>query len=261
MFRLEPASYSAAHALYRTMEDFFPLIGAVLLGEQDGLVFVDDPEVPRQVYVEHAFGFAQTFGGCLPKFEAALRDYLLVGKSFAVAKVRLYTPRLPDFLRHTEWESLRSERQRFILNTGSDCLADGLQQSPPAGIQVRGVCWDNVAEIEARFGVVSRFWRSPGDFIDKAHAVVALVRQEPAAICYAAAVADGRAEIDVLTLPKYQRLGLGRLVVTQFNRRCLGQAVTPLWDCFTNNAGSMALCRSAGFVPARVPYPFFTIAK
>jgi hypothetical protein len=37
--------------------------------------------------------------------------------------------------------------------------------------------------------------------------------------------------------------------------------VAPVWDCFANNLGSMHLARSAGFVAAAPPYPFFTITK
>jgi RimJ/RimL family protein N-acetyltransferase len=37
--------------------------------------------------------------------------------------------------------------------------------------------------------------------------------------------------------------------------------VSPLWDCFTNNAGSMALARSCGFRPIGPAYSFYTISK
>lgn len=262
MIKLESANYPAVYALYRSQEAFFPLIGAVLLDEQNGTVYVDDSDAPTQAYVEHAFGFAQTFGSPVLQFEAALRNYLLVDKNFAVAKVRLYTPHLPDFLRSSECDSLRSQRQRFTFHSASALDADIWSgQTMPANIQITGVDRDNVTEIESRFGVVDRFWRTPEDFIGKAHAIVALVNQEPAAICYAAAVADSRAEIDVLTLPEYRHLGLGKLVVTLFKKRCLEQGLLPLWDCFTNNVGSMALCKSTGFIPTHAAYPFFTINK
>lgn len=262
MIKLKSANYPAVYALYRIHEAFFPLIGAVLLGEQNGAVYADRSDAPTQVYVEHAFGFAQIFGTAVPQFEAALKDYLLVDRNFAAAKVRLYTPNLPDFLRSEECESLRSQRQRFTLNSYRGSGANNWSEQPlSANIQIRDVDRDNVTEIELRFGVVGRFWRTPEEFIRKAHAIVALVEEKPAAICYAAAVADGRAEIDVLTLPEYRHLGLGKLVVTLFNTRCLEQGLLPLWDCFTNNAGSMALCKSAGFVPTNAAYPFFTFNK
>ncbi|MDD2882878.1 MAG: GNAT family N-acetyltransferase [Rhodoferax sp.] len=260
MVELKKAAYPAVYLLYRTLEEFFPLIGAVLLDEQDGMVYGSNSDAPTQFYVEHKFGFAQIFGSPVPPFEAALQEYLLVDKGFAPAKVRLYTPHLPEFLQSTQCDALRSERQRFILDPASDWAGNSLEPMV-SDIKITTVHQGNVAAIESRFGVVGRFWRSPEDFIRKALAVVAWVSEKPAAICYAAAVADGRAEIDVLTLPEYRHLGLGKRVVTLFNRHCLAQGVRPLWDCFTNNAGSMALCESTGFVPSQAAYPFFTLNK
>jgi len=86
-------------------------------------------------------------------------------------------------------------------------------------------------------------------------------RGEPASICYAAAAADGQVEIDVLTRPQHQRLGLGKLAVSRFVRRCLERDLTPVWDCFANNTASVQLSRSTGFVPRSAPYPFFTIGR
>ncbi|EHP40424.1 gcn5-related N-acetyltransferase [Cupriavidus basilensis OR16] len=261
MVKLQKASGGAAFALYRTNEAFFPLIGSVLNDEQDGVVYADHAVAPRQVYVEHAFGFAQIFGTPTPEFENALRQYLLVDKQFAAAKVRLYTPYLPAFLRSGDSDALRSYRQRFVFDSERGSLQSLHGQVLNTETRAGYVDQSNVAEIERRFGVVSRFWRSPDDFIAKAHAAVALVKGEMAAICYAAAVADGRAEIDVLTLPEYRHLGLGKFVVMLFNQNCRDAGLQPLWDCFANNSGSMALCRSIGFVPAMAAYPFFTINK
>jgi GNAT superfamily N-acetyltransferase len=119
----------------------------------------------------------------------------------------------------------------------------------------------NVAAIEQAFGVTRRFWRSALDFVRGAQATVVIHRGEPASLCYAAAEADGRMEIDVLTRPQHQRLGLGKLAVSSFVRRCLERGFTPVWDCFANNTASVQLCRSVGFTPAAEPYPFFTISR
>ena len=74
-------------------------------------------------------------------------------------------------------------------------------------------------------------------------------------------MADGQVEVDVLTQPEYRGKGLGRSVVLAFTARCLESGLKPAWDCFTNNAGSMALARSCGFVPACPAYPFYTLGK
>ncbi|WP_076998632.1 GNAT family N-acetyltransferase [Variovorax sp. KK3] len=262
MFQLPPLPQSGAHALYRRHGSYFPLIGAVLDGTQAGVVYADRAENPTQFYVEHAFGFAQVFGTSVPAFEESLHRYWLVEKAFACAKVRLYTPHCPAFLQSGEHDGLRSWRQHF--QWGAPSAADDLAEAAGAatkGVELVSADAGHVDSIEQAFHVVGRFWRTPDDFAMHAHAVLALVDGQPAALCYAAAVADGKAEIDVVTLPDYRHLGLGRSVVRAFNRRCFASALVPLWDCFTNNDASMALCRSTGFVALGEPYPFFTINR
>lgn len=261
MVPLPSSQYPAAGALYLDHNAYFPLIAAVLSGDQDGVVLADREENPTQIYVEHAFGFAQVFGASVPAFEHALQRYLLIDKAFSCAKVRLYTPHSPDFLRSPDCDGLRSWRQHFQLGTTRADTQANEPQVPVKGLVLVPANADHLDLIEQAFGVVGRFWRNPVDFASRSNAVLALVDGQPAAICYAAAVAGGKAEIDVLTLPVYRHLGLAKAVVRLFNRRCFAQNLLPLWDCFTNNAASMALCQSLGFVPLGGSYAFFTINR
>ncbi len=259
MLRLSTEQYAAAHAIYLGHGAYFPLIAAVLNDAQDGVVYADQMDGPTQVYVEHAFGFAQVFGKPVPAFEQALQRYLLVDKAFSCAKVRLYTPYYADFLQVGECDALRSWRQHFQF----DWARSDTSGHAAVAASVTLICTDasHVDLIEEAFGVVGRFWRTAGDFAQQSNAVLALVEGQPAALCYAAAVAGGKAEIDVLTLPAFRHLGLAKAVVRLFNQRCGAQNVLPLWDCFTNNTASMALCQSSGFVALGDPYPFFTINR
>ena len=261
MVRLSPAQYPAALALYLGHGAYFPLIAAVLSDFQNGVVYADREEDPNQVYVEHAFGFAQVFGKPVPAFERALQRYLVVDKAFCSAKVRLYTPHFPGFLQLGEYDNVRSLRQHFQLDTARSGTADHATEKLEKSLAMVHADAKHASLIEEAFGVVGRFWRTPDDFVRHSNAVMALVDGQAAALCYAAAVAGGRAEIDVLTLPAYRHLGLAKAVVRLFNQRCMAQNVLPLWDCFTNNTASMALCRSAGFAPQGDPYPFFTFNR
>jgi GNAT superfamily N-acetyltransferase len=256
VIELEPRDRELALHLYRETEARFPLIGAVLQNRQDGVVYADAAARPGCAYVEHAFGFAQVLGRPGKTFESALERYLLLDRSFAPQKVRLYTPWLPGFLEDPRHDSLRSLRQRFVLDPSRmESVAEGSDR------QVAEVDASNVAAIEEAFGVTRRFWRSAPDFVRGARAVVVMQGREPASLCYAAAEVDGQVEIDVLTRPEHQRLGLGKLAVSRFVRRCLERGLTPVWDCFANNTASVELSRSIGFVPKAGPYPFFTIGR
>lgn len=261
MEQLSPAQYAAACDLYQGHGAYFPLIAAVLNNAQDGAIYADCAEQPVQVYVEHAFGFAQAFGRSVPAFEDALQRYLLVDKHFRSAKVRFYTPDIPAFLQGGDCHELRSWRQHFQLDVNRSPSAGDVAGAPSRGVSLVPADANNVDLIDQAFGVVGRFWRTRGDFARHSNAVVALVEGNAAALCYAAAVAGDRAEIDVLTLPAYRHLGLAKAAVRVFNQRCLTQNVMPLWDCFTNNTASMALCQSVGFIPLGEPYPLFTINR
>lgn len=261
MYELEHGRYQVLYEQYKSTEPFFPLIGAVLLNQQEGVVYVDNPATPQQAYVEHAFGFAQMFGHKVAVFESALERYLLVERRFDVPKVRLYATYLPEFLGSSKWDDMRSVRQRFSITPERFASHRSGDSLPEDALKAVNVVARNIAEVERLFGVTTRFWRSPEDFIDKANAVAVLRNGSMAGICYAAAEADRRVEIDVLTLPEFRKLGVGRFAVIQFVERCFSRSLQPVWDCFTNNAGSMNLSRSVGFTSASEPYPFFTINR
>jgi len=261
MMRLSPAQYAESDIIYLDYGAYFPLVAAVLSDVQDGVIYADRVESPTHVYVEHAFGFAQVFGKPVPAFEQALQRYLMVEKAFTCPKVRLYAHHCPGFLQVSECDGLRSWRQHFQLDIANIKPIGHATEVPVKGLDIVYANVSHLDMIEAVFGVVGRFWRTRDDFARQSHAVLALVEGHAAALCYAAAVAGGRAEIDVLTLPAYRHLGLAKAVVCLFSQRCLEQNVLPLWDCFTNNSASMALCKSTGFAPLDDPYPFYTINR
>jgi len=259
---LEPdrSQYRGLFDQYKSESSFFPLIGSVLSDQQNGVVYVDNIDHPEQVYVEHEFGFAQIFGRPVAGFESRLQRYLLVEKEFFAPKVRLYGTYTPEFLNSPHCDPLRSYRQRFNIDEASFVECDPIRMES-AGLQSGKVDQENIEEVERLFGVVSRFWRSEDDFIQKANAVLIYSRGEAAGICYAAAEADRRAEIDVLTLPEHRNRGVGKYAVSRFVRDCFDKGIQPLWDCFTNNDGSMNLSRAMGFFAVNDRYPFFTINK
>lgn len=252
MKKLDPSDYASVAALYAREAFYFPLIGAVLDRVQDGVVYAD--ESGAAAFVQHAFGFAQSFGALDSATEIWLERHILAARGFDGPKLRLYAPEPPAFLLRPEAQPFRSERQRFRLASTSPSATQ------PQGL-IASASAANIDLIDRTFGVVTRFWRTAEDFIAGANCVLVTRDGTPAALCYAAAISGGRAEIDVLTLPEFRGTGLGRFAVDAFNARCAALGISPLWDCYTNNAGSMGLARAAGFKPIAAPYAFFTIPK
>ncbi len=257
MMQIDKKQYPKIYDQYLANPFFFPLIASVLLDEQDGFVYANDIHRPTQVYVEHAFGFAQIFGEKNDQeFERKLETYLFVEKQFHANKVRLYAPCVSPFLLKSQYESLCTTRQRFLFPSLQDKV-----QPLDEKISFGMVDKDNVSTVDKKFNLVTRFWRNGSDFILKSQAIVVKYLGEPAAICYSAAQANHCMEIDVLTSPEYRHLGLGKQAVNRFIHRCFELKLSPLWDCFTNNLGSMNLCKSVGFTALNEPYLFFTINK
>lgn len=259
-FRLSPAGRQKAFKAYCGQSAFFPLIAAVLAGSQQGEAFGDDPDSPSRFHVEHAFGFAQIIGAITPGFEVFLRKRLLLDKDFAPAKIRLYTPTLPEFLAGAAGKPFRSERRRFFLDRAAFSARRALMDDDIAN--TRPVSTENMGAVNSVFDLTTRFWPDCEAFLAKASAMITYDGSgAPAAICYAAAVENGRAEIDVLTAPALRGRGFGLRASAAFIDRCLGEGIEPLWDCFTNNAGSLALAASLGFKGGPAPYAFFTIPR
>lgn len=252
---LKPKQLSAAASLYGQSSEFFPIIGAVLNGQQDGWVYADDAASPRSVYVEHKFGFSQFFGNMETYGERFLFDRFIINKDFYAPKIRLYGATVPAWLDEDAYRQFRSERQRFKLGHKTD-----IDPASDDRVEVRALNSADIVLVE-KLGILSRFWQSDQEFVDNANAFVAMVEGELAAICYAAAISNGAAEIDVMTLDTFRNRGFAKMVVSAFVKRCAILDIEPLWDCFTNNSGSVNTATACGFVNSSSPYPFFTIGR
>jgi hypothetical protein len=262
MIKLDKNHRQPACDIYFTKNIFYPLIGAVLLDKQNGTVFVNDAQSISQVYVEHQSGFSQVFGSSDINFEREIEIYLLQKRQFSPEKVRLYCPSALSFTESLEKNSELSYRQRFVLDTSKFKYELGHYVIPNEhNVILCEVNKNNIKKIDKNFNLVNRFWRNPDDFIRESMAIIATCGGQMVSICYAAAVANNSAEIDVLTLKQYRSKGLAKLAVMEFLKRCLEDSITPLWDCFTNNSGSMALAKSVGFYPLAPEYNFFTIKR
>lgn len=261
MFKLDIKMRATALEKYQQENLFFPLIGAVLNNAQDGNIYADDSSSPSQVYVEHSFGFSQIFGESSPAFEQELEKYLLYNKSFNAEKVRLYGTCVPGFLKDDCYKDLRSYRQRFFYPNDARQKSEHVIKNASSSLSFNVGKLDSSIFFEERFGIATRFWRDVDEFNSKAYPVFVYHEGETAGICYAAAIFKDSAEIDVFVLPEFRDKGVGKVAVSYFINTALEHGINPLWDCFTNNVGSMALCNSLGFQPASSAYPFYTITK
>lgn len=249
---LPPQKYSLVKEVFSQQAIFFPIIGAVLDLLQPGVVFVDCVSNPRGFFVAHRFGFSQCFFLDTQVLEVCVSHLVLEKDKRLPRKLRLYNPS-HDLLSFSERypSAYRSERIQWRLSHEKLHKVDYFRIDAPL-----------YQEVEEHFPLElgSRFWSSKAQFLKESFGVVVKVESELASVCYAAALSQGIAEIDVFTLERYRRGRAGKRASQGFLTECASRGVTPNWDCYSNNEGSCALARALGF-GERHRYPFLTIDR
>lgn len=261
--RIPEDGFGTVLSLYNKTPQTFALIRAVLEGAQPGIVHSDQVDAPSSAFVTNRFGFAQLFGAvddervtdalmAALSYDPALRGrYLLWYDPPALCRATMDA--LPEGIARARTRILyRFEARRFSA-------LDPSFYAPPNDAEVVAIDVRMLPEVEG-FGVQlgNRYWPTPESFLS--HGIGALVRMrgQAACVCYAACVAGGVAEIDIVTQEEFKGRGLARCAAAAFIQTCLRRNVTPNWDCFDYNEPSIRLATSLGFVEVR-RYPFYSI--
>jgi RimJ/RimL family protein N-acetyltransferase len=262
LVELNADEFSGVLPLYRAAGACFPLISAVIQGKQRGHVFADGREAPGAAFVVTDFGFALLVGDERGgRFGEGLARLLEGGGTLKPKYLLWYAP--PEAWRArldaagAEVTRRRTRlRYRFDEARAADWL--GAPVECPEGFELKDVSAELVPAAD-RLGVQlgTRFWASAEDFAENGVGVCLTKDGGVVSLCYAAAVADGLAEVDVVTDPEFRGRGLASVVTRQFIKECLGRGVAPTWDCFDYNSGSVRLAEALGFVESR-RYDFYS---
>ena len=260
LVELEDHKFSKVLARYRGRGRVFPLILAVLEGSQRGQVFVSGESDSGAAFVVNNFGFS-----CLiesdevdERFERGLTELLAARDPVRSSYLLWYEPPSRWQTKLDLYETVkRRERVRFEFRKEHANYLNEPANSP-AGFQLLVMTPHLLASAE-KFGLKleSRFWSSADDFIAHGLGVCLVKDGEVVSLCYAAAVADELAEVDVVTDTQFRGQGLATIVAQEFNRLSVRSGITPTWDCFDYNTGSIKLAQRLGFVEVR-RYPFYS---
>ncbi|MFZ6009566.1 MAG: GNAT family N-acetyltransferase, partial [Bacteroidota bacterium] len=201
--------------------------------------------VNRNFWVVHKSGFSEMF--LERDFDGDFIEYV-IAQGRLPRYFHLYSP--TDRVR--DWFSERSEkfnskvriRVQLLLNENTK-----LTQIPNLQFSAHEVTKDNFESLAIfDLDLAHKFWSSSDEFVACAHAVyLSDANSKPASLCYAAAIADGRAEIDVITREVFRGKGLAKACVSLFAKRCLTAGITPNWDCFIDNHPSLNVALALGF--------------
>jgi len=265
MKKLDSVNYKQAFHVYKQARPFFAIIGAVLEGKQGGLVFTDSNSHPASFFVVHKFGFSQCF--YISKNDSFVRQVisLLSANKENLRwglpdKIRLYAPnqQFQDDLGGGRISQIqKSERVQMRLSDEARKKHQDLEE-----VDVNNARNDfERLNIELNLGLNQRFWDSKEDFLEggQGYFVQLKATKEIVSLCYAAAMSNMIAEIDILTAEKFRGKGFASIAANIFINNCLGSGIIPNWDCYTNNLPSLNLAIKLGFKEAMV-YDFYTVS-
>jgi len=225
---LQNTEFSIVKSLYDDKIKYFPIITSVVENIQQGFIIKKD----ETYLIVHKFGFAYLLGKNIDYIN--FLNQAIEKLNTFVPKLRLYDPmnRLnniyyDDFQKSTrvKYENLsnptRKENNLFLVNEFNYDVCKSFD-----------------------LGLDDRFWNSCHEFKNKS---LAIVDKNIKGICYAAAISNSYAEVDVFVKERYRRSGLAVELVNQFKIECFNNKLVPLWDCYLNNIGSIKLAEKTKF--------------
>ncbi len=236
--------------IQQEIQSRYPIIQTVLDGNQQGIIF----QSGNCYFVEHKAGFCQLLGN--PISTDGLEN--LLSTQLSHQYFHIYEPNslLLELIRSLESKFNYKLRNRIQLEYDGPTF----EISCASGYSVKDLdseCLDKIAQFQ--LDLTSRFWNNKQDLLNKAlGSLMVDSRNEPMAICYSAANALGKAEVDVKTLEQYQGKGLGKIVTKHFINRCLFNNLKPNWDCFDTNLSSLNVALKLGFTE-RHKYAFLSV--
>jgi RimJ/RimL family protein N-acetyltransferase len=232
----------------------FPITQSVLDGTQAGRVF----DIGASLFVLHKSGFGSIVNDASCDYG---RLFNLIYSDQVPQYFHIYSasPGLLDACKAQEEKINCKIRERVVLRY---LQIEALKVTLPNGFRV--IPKDAFAlELFSSFGLnlENKFWNGNKDFLENAMPVGLLDENEkPVVLCYSAANSNGLSEIDIYTAEKHRNKGLGKVAASLFVNECMLHALTPNWDCFVENTGSINLAISLGFTSVST-YRFLSIFK
>lgn len=241
----------------RKLSSEFPIIQAVIEGSQRGQIFAN---LKNELWILHKAGFSEVF----THSDAGTGELVEFVKGSKQLPAYFHIYNCPEKLTAAfEAQGDFTVRMRKRIQLVCDQMHElnkNVYESDTFDISpvTRGN-FDLLSTFN--LDLSHKFWNSKEEFVDKALAVCAFdLQQNPVSICYAAAVAGKKAEIDVFTLESLRGQGIAKRVVQAFVRECEKKGIIPNWDCFEDNIKSLSVSLSLGFVKKKT-YQFISLYR
>lgn len=237
----------------------FPIIEAVIEGVQQGQIFMN----ARQDYwVLHKAGFSEVF---LNEDDGKeLVDFILESTELP-RYFHIYDPteELIGFFKLKADAFNVRKRTRIQLKYGEGQRVKNYSDDRLlCEFTISNVTPYNYESLSVfNLDLTDKFWNGKDEFVKNAFGVFIKNNKDmPVTLCYAAAVADGKSEIDVVTLDSFRGKGLAKMAVASFVTHIAHYNLIPNWDCFKDNRASLRTALSIGFLKS-LEYSFLSVFK
>ncbi len=257
IYQLKVNEYERTRAVFEPMDDHLA-VASMLDGAAPGNIYVDDLQTPRNALAcgERRFYFAGN--GHNRAFNEELKNLFLD---------RLHTQAAQDeicvfvlYYSSASWEPAIEEilagrtpakaaRQYYELKM----LNEDRQAPAPVNLSLRRVDAKLLDESQLtnmdalRYEIVSEC-PSVEEFLKTRLGVCAIIGNEIAGWCLSEYNRGDRCEIGIETVEKFQRQGIGTLTGRALIELAQAQGITRIgWDCYRENASSVATALKLGF--------------
>lgn len=266
IYELANQHYDRARALFAGLENRVA-IQAIIEGNSPGRIFVDDPEQPASAFTWNPFRYGYLVGESdNGAFNASLRQ--LLASELLPQAAHSHDPTLVLYPHPADWQRqvtfllgdyapIALTRQTFRFNPARFQHHDW-PAHVPAGLRLQSIDADLIKQSEQIAGALELLWCSTSAFLSKGLGFCLLDGEQILSMCFSPFVGGSLREIGVDTQPDYRRRGYATLTAAAFISQCLQNGLTPVWECWADNAPSLNLAEKLGF-EAVAAYPVYFI--
>lgn len=247
---------------------------AVIEGQVNGTVYVDELISPKTFYISHPYGMSLLFGKSNNKeFNKSFKDYAL--NTFKVRNAFEWLQVFPStwertinklFQGHIIESSCNKpgENSNLIeINTRVNFkfkLVKCIQGKMNLPKDLKLVRTDLEAFQKMKGSVVPKlFWKTAEDFLSNGIGFSSFIDSELACTAYSAFIFEGKLEIGIETVKAFRGRGLAFHTCSKLIDYCITKGLEPVWACRLDNTESYKLAKKLGFEPS-IEIPYYRLA-
>lgn len=262
MHELDTTRYGNVIHLFSNVEINTWFARAVVNGDANGQIFVDNQIKPRVAYIIHDYGMSLILGDSTnTEFNQFLIEYWSkVTRShdeFLQAYPKSWDKTIPillnsDLLIDGVDSAEKIMRAKYVLHTRVNFFFNQKKYSELREMinlddyDIREFSIDDFVNYSGSV-VPNLFWRNANVFSQKGKAYAVYINDKLASVAFSSCQNNEILELGIETGPDFRGHGLAKIACARLIDYALDHGLTPVWACRKGNTGSYKLAKSIGF--------------